>query len=51
MNYEIYFNGMFFGMAEDMPESESEALNLIRAEFNEFPFFGEDIDTIHIERE
>ena len=36
-------------MAEDMPESE--ALNLIRAEFNEFMFFGEDIDTIHIERE
>lgn len=51
MNYEIYFNGMFFGIASDMPEDESEALNVIRSEFDEFIYFGENIDTIHIERE
>jgi len=51
MNYDIFFQGFYFGTVSDMPDDADKALQLVLKQFEEFPLYDNPSYLIHIERE
>jgi hypothetical protein len=51
MNYDIFFQGYYFGTARNLPEDGAEALRIVTKQFEDFPLYDNPTYLIHIERE